>query len=74
MNARTSVGAKINRLERRSLELQDEKLNLTQQLADLEDVDVAEVTVDLQSQEVAYRAALSVGAKLMQPSLLDYLG
>ncbi|HFE53067.1 MAG TPA: flagellar hook-associated protein 3 [Bacteroidetes bacterium] len=74
LNARTSVGAKINRLERRSLELQDEKLNLTQQLADLEDVDVAEVTVDLQSQEVAYRAALSVGAKLMQPSLLDYLG
>jgi len=74
LNARTAVGAKINRLERKSLELQDEKLNLTQQLAQLEDVDIAELTVDLQSQEIAYKAALSVGARLMQPSLLDYLG
>jgi len=74
LNARTAVGAKINRLERRSLELQNEKLNFTQQLAELEDVDVAELTIDLQSQEIAYKAALSVGARLMQPSLLDYLG
>ena len=35
--------------------------------------DVAKAVVDLQMQEVAYQAALGATARVLQPSLLDFL-
>ena len=42
-------------------------------LSDIENTDLAKATVDLQLQEVAYQAALAATARVMQPSLLDFL-
>ncbi len=39
----------------------------------IEDADLAELAIDLQLKQVAYQATLSIGATLLQPSLLDYL-
>lgn len=49
------------------------KTELTTQLASLEDVDLAASVVELQMQEVAYKAALGATARVLQPSLLDFL-
>jgi flagellar hook-associated protein 3 FlgL len=39
----------------------------------VENVDIAKAIVDLQMQEVAYQAALGATARVIQPSLLDFL-
>jgi flagellar hook-associated protein 3 FlgL len=46
---------------------------LETQRSGIEDVDMAEVLMDLQLQQVAYQAALNVTAKVLQPSLMDFL-
>jgi len=47
--------------------------NLTSQLSDVEDIDLPKTISDMQLQQVAYQAALSAGAKVVQPSLVDFL-
>lgn len=49
------------------------KTELTTQLSGLEDVDLAASVVELQMQEVAYKAALGATARVLQPTLLDFL-
>jgi flagellar hook-associated protein 3 FlgL len=38
-----------------------------------EDADIAEVIMNLQNEENVYRASLSAGARVIQPSLVDFL-
>jgi flagellar hook-associated protein 3 FlgL len=38
-----------------------------------EDVDMAEVIMRLKSEENVYRASLSAGARIIQPTLVDFL-
>lgn len=42
-------------------------------LTEVEDVDIAEELITMQAQELAYQAALNVTARVIQPSLLDFL-
>ena len=51
----------------------DAELRLTSSLSEIENTDIVKATVDLQLQEVAYQAALAATARVMQPSLLDFL-
>jgi flagellar hook-associated protein 3 FlgL len=46
---------------------------LKQSLSQVEDADLAQVTLELQMQQVAYQAALQTTAKVIQPSLVDFL-
>ncbi|QUL97938.1 MAG: flagellar hook-associated protein FlgL [Candidatus Fermentithermobacillus carboniphilus] len=71
--ARAENGAKIRRLD--ILEEKTKALDIEYQrlLSNVEDADLTEVIVRLKSQEAAYQAALAVGARLIQPSLLDHL-
>ncbi len=48
-------------------------MDLTSRLTDVEDVDMPSTIVALQTQQVAYQAALGATAKVVQPSLLDFL-
>ena len=43
------------------------------QLSGIEDIDLAEVILELQMQEVAYKGALGAAGKVLQPTLLDFL-
>ncbi|MGN6782662.1 MAG: flagellar hook-associated protein FlgL [Marmoricola sp.] len=69
----SDVGARENRVDKAVDTANDAVLALTTQLSSVEDVDIAKATVDMQSQQVAYQAALAVTAKVVQPSLLDFL-
>ena len=46
---------------------------MTNSLAEVENIDLPKTIVELQMQEVAYKAALGATARVVQPSLLDFL-
>ena len=72
-NAQADIGARTKRIEQARTAASDAQLNLTSSLSEIENTDLARATVDLQLQEVAYQAALGATARVMQPSLLDFL-
>ena len=75
-NMRTAVadvGTRYGRVERAMSTLTDNNLTNTSALSEVENVDIAKAVVDLQMQEVAYQAALGATARVIQPSLLDFL-
>ncbi|WP_050616462.1 flagellar hook-associated protein FlgL [Bacillus testis] len=73
LTARANVGAKQNRVELMDDRLNSQEVISTQILSDNENVEVEKVIMDLTMQEAVHRAALGVGAKIMQPSLMDFL-
>ncbi len=72
--AQSRVGAVQNRLDRTETEIEDFQVQLEELLSDSIDADFAEVIINLNSQSNAFQAALSAGARVIQPSLLDFLG
>ncbi|GAB3761137.1 flagellar hook-associated protein 3 FlgL [Nocardioides ginsengisegetis] len=72
-NAQTDVGTRTVRIEQARQKAGDAELSLTSALSEIENTDLPKATVDLQLQQVAYQAALAATAKVIQPSLLDFL-
>jgi flagellar hook-associated protein 3 FlgL len=68
-----TVGARYNRIETMRSNVDDKLIGLTTNLSEVEDIDLPKTIVDLQMQEVAYKAALGATARVVQPSLLDFL-
>jgi flagellar hook-associated protein 3 FlgL len=50
-----------------------QSLSLQAKLSDTEEVDLPKTIMELQMQKTGYEAALSVTAKSLQPTLLDFL-
>lgn len=72
-NQLAKVGARYNQVETMRDRADDQLLTLRSGLSEVEDVDLTKTIVDLQLQQVAYQAALAATAKVVQPSLLDFL-
>jgi flagellar hook-associated protein 3 FlgL len=72
-NAQASIGARTRRLETMKDRNDTDGITLKQSLSQVEDADLAQVTLELQMQQVAYQAALQATAKVIQPSLVDFL-
>lgn len=70
---RSEVGARMNRLDLTRGRLEEFKINLTELVSKNSDIDVAKVIMELKMQENVYRMALASGARIIQPSLLDYM-
>jgi flagellar hook-associated protein 3 FlgL len=73
INERTDVGARLNRLDSTESHWDSFKINIQKMLSDTEDLDMVQAATELTAQQAAYQAALSSSAKIIQPSLLDYL-
>ena len=67
------VGARHSRVLTAQTELQSAQLNTKTQLSGIEDIDLAETILQLQSQQTAYQGALGAASKVLQPSLMDFL-
>ena len=67
------VGARQNQVLGAETRALATKTALVTQLSGIEDVDLAATVVELQTQEVAYKAALGATARVLQPTLLDFL-
>jgi flagellar hook-associated protein 3 FlgL len=72
-NERADVGARLNRLDSTESHWADFKINIQKMLSDTEDLDITQAAMELTAQQTAYQASLSTTAKIIQPSLLDYL-
>lgn len=72
-NGLAEVGGRTQRLEAALQRAKDGELSLTSSLTEIENVDLPKAMVELQLQEVAYQAALGATARVLQPSLLDFL-
>ncbi len=73
LNTRATVGARGVRLDSTNSRLSDLNLNFTKLLSDVEDVDLTKATTDLATYENNYQAALNATARIIQPTLLDFL-
>ena len=71
--ARTAAGVRYQQLDAAGDAAGDAQLTLKTNLSNLENTDLAAATVDLKLQEVAYQASLAATARVIQPSLVDFL-
>ncbi|TFD33061.1 flagellar hook-associated protein FlgL [Cryobacterium cryoconiti] len=73
LTAQTDVGVRQAQIQKAGDTLVQHKGNLEAQRAGIEDVDLGQAILDLKIQEVSYQAALSVTARVLQPTLMDFL-
>ena len=72
-SALSDVGARYNRVTQMKQSADDHLLSVSSQLSDIEDVDLPKAIMELQIQQTSYQAALAATAKVIQPSLIDFL-
>ena len=72
-NALATVGARTNQLETIQSRNSINRDNRISSLNDIESIDIAKTTMELSLQELAYQSALAAAARVIQPSLMDFL-
>lgn len=70
---RADIGAKQNRVDMMSDRLALQKETLTKQKSNVEDVEYEEAITNLITQESIHRASLSVGGRIIQQTLVDFI-
>ena len=73
LTAASSNGSRQKVLESTLSDVSSQALTVKSDLSSVEDIDMATVMMNLQMQEVTYQGALAAGARVLQPSLLDFL-
>ncbi|MBP1992641.1 flagellar hook-associated protein FlgL [Paenibacillus eucommiae] len=73
IGVRADIGAKLNRIQLASDRLQDINLNVQSLLSKTEDADMPALITNMKTSESVYQASLSVGTKIISPSLVDFL-
>ncbi len=73
VNTRARIGTVSNRLESAKERNEAENLQLREDLSNLQDIDVADKYMEFSNQMLSYQASLSIGTKLLQTSILDYV-
>jgi flagellar hook-associated protein 3 FlgL len=72
-SAISEIGSRYNRITQMRDSAQDRLLSVTAQLSDIEDIDLPKTIMEMQLQQTSYQAALAAAAKVIQPSLIDFL-
>lgn len=70
---RSEVGAKQNRVDMMADRLSLQKETLTKQQSNVEDVEYEKTITNMITQESIHNAALSVGSKIIQQTLVDFI-
>lgn len=73
LKVRSEVGSMQNRMDDAASKNTDEIFNLTEILSKTEDIDITEKTMEYATMQTVYMASLQTSAKVLQPTLLDYL-
>ena len=73
LTVRSEVGAKMNRLELTEKKLGVQINNVKELLSYNEDVDMAEISMEINMAENVYVSSLMTGAKIIQPTLVEFL-
>lgn len=70
---RVQVGARTNHFESVKDQLGNQELTLNRVISNLEDADLAKVSIELTQQRLVYQASMAAGAQILQVSLLNFL-
>lgn len=73
LDFRASVGANIRRMDATTSRLDDLTLSINRLLSEVEDADIIKVTTELATQQNVYQSALNAVARVLQPSLVDFV-
>ncbi|MER1984455.1 MAG: flagellar hook-associated protein FlgL [Solibacillus sp.] len=73
LTVRAEVGARQNRVEMMENRLDTQFVNVTKQMSQNEDTDYAAAITEMATHESIHQAALSVGAKIIQSTLVDFM-
>lgn len=74
LKIRSEVGAKQNRMESAKFRNEEETYNMKEILSETEDIDITEKTMEYAIMQTVYVASLQTSARVLQPTLMDYLG
>ncbi|WP_432978655.1 flagellin [Dactylosporangium sp. CA-233914] len=69
----SGVGSRYNQVSQMQQAADNRVLDLRSQLSDVEDIDLPKTITELSLQQTAYQAALAATARVIQPSLVDFL-
>ncbi|MDG5786674.1 flagellar hook-associated protein FlgL [Evansella sp. AB-P1] len=73
VNERAELGARLNRVEMIEDRVRDQEVIAKRTMSENEDADIEKVITELLMAENVHMAALSSMARIMQPSLMDFL-
>lgn len=73
VSTRSELGARTNRAEMVENRLLEQEVIAKKTVSENEDIDLEKVIIDLTIQESLHKASLAVGARLIQPTLMDFL-
>ena len=73
LKQQADVGNIVRELYSTKSQLGNQQFEKERQLSDIQDLDIAEATVDLKVAEANNKISLNTGARLIQPSLSDFL-
>ena len=72
-SSRAVIGASLSRVDNKSSFHEQEIVNRSEQLSNIEDADIVKSASDLANLEFALQATLGSTAQILQPTLLDFL-
>lgn len=70
---RASMGARLNRIELMEDRINEQEVIAKRIMSENEDIDIEKAITELKTQESVHRASLGVGARIIQPTLMDFL-
>lgn len=73
LKLRAGVGARQNRMDSSKERNTEENFNMIEMLSEVQDVDFTEKGIETAAMQAVYIASLQASARIMQPTLLDYL-
>ncbi len=73
LKAQTDIGVRLSTYEMTQTMLEDSNVTITGDIAANEDLDIPKAIIDYKTSESVYRTALAVGARIIPPSLVDFL-
>lgn len=74
LDIQAGIGAMQNRIDLIQNRLEIQNINITKQMSLNEDTDYSKAITELTTTESIHQAALSVGAKIIQQTLVDFMG
>jgi flagellar hook-associated protein 3 FlgL len=73
VQAQTVAGSRENRLQASQDQNRQNALVATKETSQVEDIDYTKLVSDYQNRQTVYQASIQVGAKIIQPSLVQFL-
>lgn len=73
VSTRAELGARQNRAELVENRLREQQTTAEKTVSDNEDIDFEQAIIELTTQESIHKASLAAGARILQPTLMDFL-